>query len=252
MFFILAKLFEFFCRPSHLLIWLTLTAAFLLLLKHWRWGTRLCVLAAACAALFGFTPLGRVLLRPLEDTYPRPVLPPHIDGIVVLGGGERSDIWQSRGAPGADVSALRIVSAYILAEHHPEAKLVFSGGWPPMPESIAARQLLDELGFDMRRLTVESQSRDTWENLEFTRRLMKPKPGEVWVLATSANHLPRAMGIARALHWKMLPWPTDYDTANGGYHGWMRVVINLDAMDTAFSEWVGMLAYRISGRWAPR
>ena len=59
--------------------------------------------------------------------------------------------------------------------------------------------LLTELGVHPARLLLEEQSRNTAGNAEFSLALAKPKPGERWLLVTSASHMPRAMAaFARA------------------------------------------------------
>ncbi len=78
---------------------------------------------------------------------------------------------------------------------------------------------------------------------------MKPRPGEVWLLDTSAIHMPRAMAVARRLDWPMIAWPSDYITAPGGTGTDMfDVAGNLGLTDYAMHEWIGMLAYRLSGK----
>jgi uncharacterized SAM-binding protein YcdF (DUF218 family) len=78
---------------------------------------------------------------------------------------------------------------------------------------------------------------------------VKPGPGEVWLLDTSAIHMPRAMAVAGKLGWTMVPWPSDYVTAPGADPtDLFDVGGNLGLTDYAMHEWIGMLAYRLSGK----
>jgi uncharacterized SAM-binding protein YcdF (DUF218 family) len=67
-------------------------------------------------------------------------------------------------------------------------------------------------------------------------------------MTTSAIQMPRAMEIARRLEWPMLPWATDYLTAPQGASASFDIVDNLGATDYAVHEWIGLLAYRLSGK----
>ncbi len=254
MFHVIAKLFWLVCAPANLIIWLVLSAALLVLLHRYRIAGRLVLTAAALALVFAALPTGNLLLRPLESEYPRRPLPAHIAGIVVLGGGLKSSILRSRGTLGDDESIERLVAAYDLARRHPRARVIFSGGrgglTTALPEAVMAGYVWRDMGLDPRRLALESRARDTWENLVYARALAKPKPGAIWVLATSAYHLPRAMGIARQLGWNMLPWPTNYVTRAHSEQWWPDTVRNLHETDLALHEWIGLLVYRLTGRWA--
>ena len=108
--------------------------------------------------------------------------------------------------------------------------------------------ILAEMGQDPRQLTLETRSRNTYENLLFSKALVKPKPGEVWLLATAAMHMPRAMAIARKVDWPMTPWPSDYLTGPSGGGDLLSVTGNLSYIDYVFHEWAGLLAYRLSGK----
>ena len=46
------------------------------------------------------------------------------------------------------------------------------------------------------RVTLEERSRNTEENARFTKTLIEPKPGERWLLVTSAIHMPRSVGAS--------------------------------------------------------
>ena len=83
---------------------------------------------------------------------------------------------------------------------------VFSGGYgllldnEPGVDARFARRILIGLGLSPERLILEDSSRNTWENLLYTKRLIKPKHSQTWILATSALQMPRAIEIARTLN----------------------------------------------------
>jgi uncharacterized SAM-binding protein YcdF (DUF218 family) len=250
--FVLDKLASLLFAPGRLLLWLTLAVVIALVLGRMRTGRVLAVVTAALFVLFGVLPLGDWLARPLENQYPRPAPPPaRVDGILTLGGGLGTGILNARGAPADAGSETRLVSTFELARRYPKARVVFSGGWGADPDSTAAAYIFAQMGLDPARLTLESRSRDTYENLLFSQRLAHPKPGEVWVLATSALQMPRAMAVARRLGWALIPWPTDYTTVPRAglkpFADYLGVAGNLGRSEQALHEWVGLLAYRLGG-----
>jgi uncharacterized SAM-binding protein YcdF (DUF218 family) len=248
MFFFLSRLLWIFFAPSHFLAWMVIAAAVLLTTKYERIGRHLAVAAAILFFLIGVMPLGSWLVAPLENRFPRQDWPAHVDGILVLGGGLHSEILEARGVPASENSEIRLVTAFEAARHYPNARVVFSGGIAELggsgePETVAAKFIFGQIGLAPARLAVETQSRNTWENIALSRKMVKPAPGEVWLLATSAYHMPRAMLAAKKLHWKMIAWPTDYKTARTIYGTLFGIPENLGLFDEAFHEWLGLFAY---------
>lgn len=149
---------------------------------------------------------------------------------------------------------MRVMRAYVLAREYPEAIVVYSGGSNRLvgPQNdIGAqrvRSVLLTLGLAPERLFVEGKSRNTWENILFSRNMVKPKLGETWMLATSAVQLPRAMGVARVLSWQLVAWPTDWNTGQHVFSGYFLVPQNLGLFDEAVREWIGLFAYRMTGK----
>ena len=252
LFFILNKLVSLALAPARLLLWLSLATAIMLVLGRRRAGRALAVATAAVFVVFGVAPVGDWLARPLENQYPRPTPPPaRVDGILTLGGGLGTGVLLARGAPADAESETRLVSTFELARRYPKARVVFSGGWGADPDATAAAYIFAQMGLDPARLTLESRSRDTYENLLFSQRLVQPKPGDVWVLATSALQMPRAKAVARRVGWTLIPWPTDYTTSpRPGFKplaDYLDVAGNLARADQTLHEWVGLLAYRLGG-----
>jgi uncharacterized SAM-binding protein YcdF (DUF218 family) len=254
MFFAISKLFWLLAAPSHWLALAGLASAICLLLRRMRAAGIFASLAVLILVLAGTPLLNGPLIRALEDRYPHPAWPGRVDGVLVLGSGEDAQILRERGAPQTNEGAYRLIAAMAVARHYPGARVVFTGGSGVLignenAETVTARYILAELGLDQNRLLLEPRSRNTYENILFSKDLERPKAGEVWLLDTSAIHMPRAMAVARKLGWAMLPWPSDYMTAPGGDGADMFDVSgNLGLTDYAIHEWIGMLAYRFSGK----
>lgn len=253
MFFVISKLFWYLAAPSHLLALLILAAALCFVLR-WRRPARVFgILAILLLLVAGVSPLPVRAARAIENQYPRPPWPPHVDGILILGAGFDTGLLRVRHAPQANGGAYRLVEGFAAARHYPNALVVFSGGSGALEgaafsEAGTARYVLEEMGLEPRRLVLEQRSRNTYENIVFSKQLVKPKPGQVWLLATSAMHMPRAMAIARQQNWPMLAWPTDFITTPSSRGGWFSLTENLGIADYVVHEWIGMIAYRLTGK----
>jgi len=259
LFFYLSKITWWFAAPSNVLIGLTVLGGLLLFTRWSRGGRRLVVLGALGLAVCAFSPLGVWLARPLEDRFPvqgQEMTPP--TGIVVLGGSIDQLTTEARGgqvtltaAPG------RLSEAVALARRYPEARLVFTGGSAALlranaiDEARSAAKLFTELGIPADRVTLERESRNTYENAVLTRAVVQPKPGERWLLVTSAWHMPRSVGIFRRAGWEVVAYPTDFETRGTERELWQPILPGsrgLDLVDRMAREWLGLLAYRVGGR----
>ena len=72
--------------------------------------------------------LPMMAVQTLENQYPRPPWPAHVDGILMLGAGFDTGLLQARHAPQTNGGAYRLVEGYAAARHYPDARVVFSGG----------------------------------------------------------------------------------------------------------------------------
>jgi uncharacterized SAM-binding protein YcdF (DUF218 family) len=118
------------------------------------------------------------------------------------------------------------------------------------PRAYVAVRLFESLGLPAARVEFEAKSRNTAENALFAKQLVAPKVGERWLLVTSALHMPRAVGAFRAVGFPVEAHPVDWRTE--GPRALMSIsgsaVDGLLVTDAAIHEWVGLLAYWITGR----
>ena len=167
-------------------------------------------------AICGFSPLGNWLLYPLESRFPAwDASRGAPDGIVVLGGSIDADISAAHGVAVVRGAADRIIAAAALAHRYPNARLIFTGGSSNLISNDAreadyAAEVFERLGVPKARLTMERRSRNTEENAEFTKAIAAPKPGERWLLVTSAYHMPRSVGLFRKAGFAVEPYPVDW------------------------------------------
>jgi len=254
MIFVLSKIFSVVAQPSFVLL---LLCAIGLLLTLWRgrsrWADGLLIAGIGGVATCAILPVGTWLLRPLEDRFAPPSpMPAQVDGIVVLGGAIEADKSDNRGMPALNIRAGRMTEFVALARRYPRAQLLFSGGsdelFPTPPtEADVARRFFAQMGLSADRVIFEGKSRNTHENALFSRRLVSLKPGQRWLLVTSAADMPRAVGCFRAAGWRVTAYPSDYRTYRGRAGFLPGLLDGLTNTDWAVHEWAGLLYYRLRG-----
>jgi uncharacterized SAM-binding protein YcdF (DUF218 family) len=257
MFFVLAKILGFFALPSNVLLAFGLFGLVLQATRFARMGRALVMASLALLAVFGWTPLGNVLMLPLEQRFPawqqgNGRAP---DGVVVLGGMFDTLVSQARGDMALTDAAERVTVVAELARRYPNARIVFSGGSGRLLlqgalESELAAQMFASLAIPASRIELDERARDTLENAVFSKAIAAPKPGERWLVVTSAYHMPRSIGAFRRAGFAVEAYPVDWRT-----RGVVDIVRPFDALadglkrsDTAVREWIGLFTYWLSGR----
>jgi uncharacterized SAM-binding protein YcdF (DUF218 family) len=257
MFFYVAKILWFVATPSNLCAVLIAAGLALAKLGRPRPGLRLGGLGCALLIVIGLGPIGDWAIMPLEDRFPTYVEGAgRVDGIVVLGGAVYTDVSAARDQLSTGQAGERLLALADLARRYPSARLVYSGGSGNLlvPDARVEAELVaaaaETLGIASGRVMVEGTSRDTWENAVNTRALVTPAPGERWLLVTSAWHMPRAIGCFRQVGFPVTAYPVDFRTRGPAdllrLHG--TLVGGFEQFELAIKEWVGLVAYRLSGR----
>lgn len=256
MFFLISKLVGLVTTPSNLLLMLGLLGLILLLVRRRRSGLTLVTASILLTLVGGLTPLADLPLAVLEDRFPQPVLTEPPTGIISLGGTTQVELSTVRGQITLDDAAERVTETAALAVKYPQARIFLSGGSGHFAdpgantESVLTKRLLVSLGIPADRIALEDKSRTTAENAVESLAALKPKPGECWLLVTSASHMPRAVGAFRAVGFEVIPYPVDYRTT--GLKDLTNfppsVADGLEHLDLAAHEWVGLLGYWLTGK----
>jgi uncharacterized SAM-binding protein YcdF (DUF218 family) len=244
-FFVLSKLLAFFTFPSNLAILIGILGLLLLPTRFARAGRRLAFLSLIVLAILGFSPVGNALIIPLENRFPpwNATRSGPADGIIVLGGA--IDGSRRSNEIMLNEAAERLTVVPEMARRYPNVRILLSG-----TEAAFGARLLERLGIAKDRITLEDRSRDTMENAVFSKAIVQPKPGERWLLVTSAYHMPRAIGAFRKAGFPIEAYPVDWRTrgAEDTLRPFATMSDGLQRTDTAFHEWIGLAVYWLTGR----
>jgi uncharacterized SAM-binding protein YcdF (DUF218 family) len=251
----LSKVLGFFALPSNLLIALALAGILMMRTRFRRFGQGLLIGAVLLLAVVGIAPVGNALMLPLEERFPKwdsKRGAPH--GIVVLGGAVSPDVSAARKDVSLNEAAERMTAVAKLARDYPSARIAFTGGsgrlFQGASEADVVPALFESFGIPRDRVQLENRARNTAENAAFTKALVQPKPGERWLLVTSAHHMPRSVGIFRKAGFPVEAYPVDYRTRGAadlaGPFG--SLAAGLARTDAAMHEWAGLVVYWLTGR----
>jgi uncharacterized SAM-binding protein YcdF (DUF218 family) len=208
-------------------------------------------------AILGYSPLGIWLLYPLEARFPAwdPARGAP-DGVVVLGGAIDPDLSAAHDIPVMGGSMDRVIAAAGLARRYPNLRILYSGGNPNLIADDAAKEadyvaaVFATFGISRDRVLLERRARNTLENAEFARAMISPRPGERWLLITSAFHMPRSVGVFRKAGFPIEPYPVDWRIIGRSelFRFSISVLEGLGRFDTSVREWIGLAAYWATGK----
>lgn len=257
LFFIASKTIGMVARVESWFLALLLLALVLGAMGRTRVMRRVMGLTFVLVLALTIFPLGTPLMRGLEGQYPaNPALPDHVDGIVVLGGAEDMGPSTRWGVFATNEGGERLIAGAELAHRFPAAKLVFTGGAASLVHddstlgpSQMAKAVWTSLGVDAARIVVEDQSRNTAENASLTKAIVAPKEGEVWVLVTSAFHMPRSVETFQRNGWPdVIAWPVDFRSGGNSLRAEWRLDDHMSDLNVALKEYLGLTVYRWRGK----
>ncbi len=255
LFFLVSKLAWLLVSPDSLLFILILSTLLFLYLGKIKVAKVLLSIISSILVIIAFFPVGEWLLYPLESRFEtNPQLPDKVDGIIVLSGAEAAELsyrWKQVELGGA---AERDFAFLSLARQYPNAKLVFSGGTGSLLKqeykaADVAKDLFVQQQFDINRIVFERESRNTYENVIYSKKLIQPEINKNWILITTSWHMPRSVGIFCKTNWPVIPYPVDHQTKKGNlFRIGFNLSGNLKMLKTGIKEWLGLFAYYLSGK----
>ena len=255
---LLDKIIPLFVYPTGFIV-LSALLCLLFLTWNWRRSAMSCLFAGTLYVWLCATPVfARLLADTLEGSFPVRIAEqlPQADVIIMLGGTfSPPGQWNPYGD--LDAGADRIVETARLYRAGKAPRILISGGrlFPVAgrpSEAEMVRALLVDFGVPEAAISVETQSRNTYENAAGTAKMLRDQPGARALLVTSAWHMRRAVAVFNRAGMNVVPAPTDSfraQLAKGIPFGYMPDVDALRISTLCIKEWIGMAVYKLRG-WA--
>ena len=254
--FYIAKVFNYLLDPLYILSFFLLILIFLILFTNFKKPTIFSAKFLLILFLFfGYTPLSNFLLNKIED-FIKPSKYPvqQLKGIVVLGGSFNSGLQsKERNEVSLNCSAERLTKVLEIYNKNPKILILFTGfsnefkpqGWN---ESDMAKKFFLEQGVRLENLIFENKSRNTFENIIYSKDIIKTHKG-TWGLITTASHMPRSYFGFKRQGLVLEPISADYRTGTSSIF-WINFDIKkgLENWNIILREVVGISYYKITGK----
>ena len=253
--FYLSKILWLIVNPFNIFIFITLFTMFLYFINFRRLSLIIYLINFIFIALISFLPIGSYLTYIIEkEFHTNTKIPERVDGILILGGATNPLLFKEFDQISLNGSAERLVESVMIIRKFEKAKVIFSGGSgivnrSDLGHSQVAKLFYKKMGVDINKIFFEDKSRNTHENIIYSKKIAKPKKNENWLLITSAFHMKRALLIAEKNNWKLIPYAVDFKnikdfklTPN------LNLLSNLNSFQSGLHEWLGLASYYLMGR----
>jgi uncharacterized SAM-binding protein YcdF (DUF218 family) len=254
--FYIAKVINYLLEPLYILSFFLIVLIILLLFTNFK---KLTIFFAKFLLIvflfFGYTPFSNFLLNKIED-FIKPSKYPvqQLTGVIILGGSFDLELEsKERNEVLLNSSAERLTKALEIYKKNPRLLILFSGasnkikpiGWS---ESDMAKKFFLEQGVRVDNLIFENKSRNTFENISYSKDIIKNNKG-TWGLITSASHMPRSYFGFKKQGLILEPISADYRTGTSSIF-WINFDIKkgLENWNIILHEVVGIFYYKITGK----
>jgi len=253
--FFLSKIIWYIFNPFNLIILLFVIGFFFNLYKLKKISKVFFSLSLFLFFISTILPTGYYLTYFLEkDFHNSTIIPDNIDGILILSGATNPFLTKEYGQVSLNGSAERLFEAKMILEKKNDLKIIFSGGSGYInsqndADYISAKQFFINMNIDTSRIIFEKESRNTFENINFSKKIANPLLNEKWLVITSASHLKRVLNVSEKIKWNLIPYATDFNyKKNYEFEFSINFFNNLFEFQKASYEWVGLISYYFLGR----
>ena len=256
MFFYLSKKLWYLFNPINVLFYIFFLALIFHFLKKKKLYRFFYFVSFLSIIVIGILPTGTYLLWKLENSYNKtPIISQEIDGILILGGGTNELLTDEHNQLILNDRVERLTESVVLIKKFPEAKIVFSAGSGTLSKlrlsgSDVAKIFYNHVGVNIDRINFEDNSRNTFENILFSKKFISNEKNEKWLLVTSAYHMKRAITVAEKLELSFIPYPVDFITRKNftwkNWYEYNNFLSNMNDFQLATHEYIGLITYYFS------
>ncbi|MDC3021755.1 YdcF family protein [Pelagibacteraceae bacterium] len=253
--FYLSKIIWLILNPFNLFIFITLFSISLYFFNLRRLSLIIFLINFVFIAFISFLPIGSYLIYNIEKEYHSYIQPPEqVDGILILGGATNPILYNEYDQISLNGSSERLVESVFIIKKFDKAKVIFSGGSgivnrPDFDHAQVAKSFYKKIGIEIDRIIFEDNSRNTYENIMYSKKIANPKLNENWLLITSASHMKRALLIADKNNWKLIPYAVDFKNIKDfKLIPNLKLLTNLNSFQHGSREWLGLVSYYLMGR----
>ena len=253
--FFLSKFLWIFINPFSIFFFFLFISILLLLFRYKKSSTYILIINFIFISIIAIFPIGKVTIQLLERNYYGEInYPQNIDGILILAGATNPYLSNEYDSINLNSSAERLIESVFLIKKYKNANVIFSGGSGSLSNSDlshakVAKKFFSKMELDIENIIFEDQSRNTYENILFSKKIAKPKKNQNWLLVTSAAHMHRSILICEKNNWKVIPYPVDFTQVKKiSFYPNLNFLGNVNAFQQSFHEWLGLISYYFMGR----
>ena len=253
--FYLSKTLWLILNPFNIFILFTLFSILLFFLTFKRLSKIIFLINFSVLLSISIFPIGNYLIYIIEkEFHTHTKIPDNIDGVLILGGTTDAEMFKEYGQISLNGSAERLVESIEIIKKFKNSKIIFTGGSgilnrPDLDHAQVAKLFYEKMGINLTRIIFENKSRNTFENIIFSKKIAEPKNNQSWLLITSASHMKRALLIGEKHNWYFTPYAVDFlNTKNFKIRPNFELLSNLNSFQKGSHEWLGLISYYLLGR----
>ena len=253
--FYLSKIIWLVLSPFNVFILFTILTIILYLINFRKSSIVIFLTNSLYLIIISFMPIGDYLIHKIEKEYHAKFkIPEKLDGILILGGATNPSLYKEFNQISVNGSAERLIESVNLIKKFKNSKVIFSGGSgvinrPDLGHSQVAKLFYKKMGVLDNRIIYENNSRNTYENILFSKKIGKPKINDNWLLITSASHMKRALLIASKNNWEFIPYAVDFKTMKKfKFLPNLNLLANINSFQYGSHEWLGLISYYLMNR----